>query len=120
MNKKLLVSLPLTVLLIQGAPDVTAQDECERIDVPPVCQDARRITINNQTYRIAPLNICAAAGDEIEVNVVPEGSARIEGKTGWPSGSGERFFITAPETGEYDYNVYFEDGSCIDPRVTVK
>ena len=120
MNKKLLVSLPLSILLIQGTPDVTAQIECERIDVPPVCQAVSRITINNETYNIAPLNICAVPGAEIEVNVVPHGSARIEGKEGWPSGAGESFSITAPEAGEYDYNVYFEDGRCIDPRVTVQ
>lgn len=121
MNKKPLLLLPVSVLLIQGSPDVTAQDPCEPIDVPPVCQAGNRITIiNNETYGIAPLNICAAPGDDIEVKVVPQGSARIEGKRGWPSGSGESFIITAPAAGEYNYNVYFEDGTCIDPRVTVK
>ena len=37
---------------------------------------------------------------------------------GWPSGSGSSFTLVAPESGTYDYNVYFSDGSCLDPRIT--
>ncbi len=122
MNKKLLVSLPLSVLLLQGAPTVTAQGECELMEVPPVCQAAPQITINVNARTIAPPNICVDPGQEIPVQVTPAGSSvRLEGKNGdWPSASGEDIVLTAPDEGEHDYNVYFEDGSCIDPRVTVK
>ncbi len=122
MNKKLLVILPLSLVMVQGAPKVTAQDQCEPMDVPPVCQNARKITINVNSRKISPRNICVDPGQEIPVQVKPRGSTvTIEGKMGgWPSGSGEKFVIIAPEEGEHDYNVYFEDGSCIDPRVTVK
>jgi len=48
-------------------------------------------------------------------------SASVEGKDGgWPSGSGSSFTLVAPESGTYDYNVYFSDGSCLDPRIQVK
>lgn len=122
MNKKLLVSIPLSVLLFQGTATVTAQDGCEPMDVPPVCQNARKITINVNSKKISPRNICVDPGQEIPVKVKPRGSSvTIEGKMGgWPSGSGKKFVLIAPEGGEYDYNVFFEDGSCIDPRVTVK
>ncbi len=50
-----------------------------------------------------------------------DGSVSIDGKDGgWPSGSGNSFTIIAPDAGEYDYNVTFDDATCIDPRVTVK
>lgn len=121
MNKKLLIALPACLLFIEGTPDVTAQGACRPMDVPPVCQAAGRITLNNETYNISPPNICASPGQVIDVNVVPRGNARIVGKRGWPVGGGRSFTITAPESaGEYDYDVYFDDGSCIDPRVTVK
>lgn len=120
MNKKLLIALPACLLLIEGAPELTAQDACAPMEVPPVCQPAARITINNQSHTIAPPNICAASGQVIPVNVVPSGTAQIVGKRGWPAGGGSSFTITAPErAGEYDYDVYFGDGSCIDPRITV-
>jgi len=46
----------------------------------------------------------------------------MEGKDGgWPNESGPSFTITAPEAvGEYDYNVIFDDGTCIDPRIVVR
>lgn len=122
MNMKLLVSLPLSLVLFQGTSTVTAQGACEPMDVPAVCQNARKITINVNSKKISPRNICVDPGQELRVHVKPRGSSvTIEGKTGgWPSGSGEKFVLVAPDEGEHDYNVYFEDGSCIDPRVTVK
>jgi hypothetical protein len=51
---------------------------------------------------------------------VPSGSVTIDGKDGgWPNGSGSSFTLTAPGSGSYDYNVFFEDG-CIDPRISVQ
>ena len=120
MNKKLFVPLPACLLLLQSAPLVTAQDQCEPMNIPDQCQATSRITINTYTRNISPPNICAAPGDEIQVSVVPEGEVRIAGKSGWPNGAGAAFTIVAPEAGDYEYNVYFGDGSCIDPRVTVR
>jgi hypothetical protein len=121
MNKKLFVPLPACLLLLQSAPLVTAQDQCDPMPVPDQCQNAPGVTINTYTRGIAPPNICVEAGKEIRVNVVPRGEVRIAGKTGgWPQGSGGSFTVVAPEAGEYDYNVYFGDGSCIDPRMTVR
>lgn len=121
MNKKVLVVLPLCLVGFHGASQVTAQEGCEEMSVPPTCQAGRQININNNSKKISPRNLCAAPGDTIEVNVTPAGTtASIDGKSGgWPSGSGSSFTITAPDQGTYDYDVTFEDGSCIDPRISV-
>ena len=122
MKKTILLAAPLGLVLFYGTSQVTAQDpECESMDIP-VCQDARQITINNNGKMVAPPNICVDPGETITVNVSPDGtSASIEGKDGgWPSGSGSSFTLVAPESGTYDYNVYFSDGSCLDPRISVK
>jgi hypothetical protein len=122
MNKKILIAIPLCLAGYYGTMQVTAQGNCEAQSVPPVCQAGNRITINTNPHNISPPNICASPGQSIDVNVVPEGSASISGKDGgWPNGSGSSFVITAPDAvGDYDYDVTFDDGSCIDPRVTVK
>jgi hypothetical protein len=51
---------------------------------------------------------------------VPSGSVTIVGKGGgWPDGNGSSFTLTAPGVGSYDYNVIFEDDSCVDPKISV-
>jgi hypothetical protein len=122
MNKAILLAAPLGLVLFYGTTLVTAQEqECRTMSIP-ACQDGTRININNNGNALAPPNLCVDPGETIEVNVVPEGSASIEGKDGgWPSGSGSSFTLVAPEeSGDYDYNVYFSDGSCLDPRISVK
>ena len=122
MKKTILLAAPLGFVLFYGTSQVTAQDpECESMTVP-VCQDGTQITINNNGRMVAPPNLCVDPGETIEVKVTPEGtSASIEGKNGgWPSGSGASFTLVAPDSGTYDYNVYFSDGSCLDPRISVK
>jgi len=121
MNKKVLIAMPLCLIGFYGAVQVTAQGNCESMSIPPVCQGGGRININNNTNNISPPNLCAEPGQVIEVNVTPDGTASIDGKDGGrPNGSGSSFTITAPETGTYDYNVTFEDGTCIDPRIIVR
>ena len=122
MNKKVLIAIPLCLIGFHGTSQETAQAECRQISVPPVCQDGRRINISNNSKSMAPPHLCVSAGETIEVNVTPAGTtASIIGKSGgWPSGSGSSFTITAPAAGTYDYNVIFQDESCIDPRITVR
>lgn len=122
MSRKFFVAIPLCLIVLHGTSQVTAQDNCEPMDVPPVCQGGSRININNNSHKISPRNLCASPGQTIEVKVTPSGTvASIFGKSGgWPSGSGESFTITAPDVGAYDYNVSFADGTCIDPRISVK
>jgi len=112
----------LCLIALHGTLQVTAQGSCEQIDVPPVCQGGGRININTNSYNISPLNLCASPGKTIAVNVTPAGiEASIYGKNGgWPGGSGASFAITAPNGGEYNYNMSFADDTCIDPRITVK
>ncbi len=123
MKKTVMLTAPLMILAYYSSTQVTtAQEPCEIRTPPDNCQPAQRITINNQSKNVSPPNVCLDAGNTITVNVTPSGSASMQGKDGgWPSGSGTSWELHAPETeGEYDYNVYFEDGSCLDPRITVR
>jgi hypothetical protein len=123
MKKTILLAAPLGLAVLYGTTQVTAQDqECRSMELP-ACQDTNQININNRGSSVGPPNICVDPGETITVRVTPEGTeASIQGKNGgWPSGSGAGFTLTAPmEPGDYDYNVYFEDGSCLDPRVRVR
>jgi hypothetical protein len=124
MKTKPLIGIPLLMVALHEPVEVVAQAECVMQEPPPVCQNAQRININVNSRNIAPGNICIEPGDSITVNVTPNGaSARIESKDGtaWLGGQGGSFNIQVPEdaSGEYDYDVYFPDGSCIDPRITV-
>jgi hypothetical protein len=110
------------MLVFYGMSQVTAQQvDCESMSMP-TCQDGNRINISNNGKIVAPPNLCVDPGETITVSVSPDGtSARVEGKNGgWPNDSGSEFTLIAPESGTYDYNVYFSDGSCLDPRIKVK
>ncbi len=122
MNKKVFLAVPLCLIVLHGTSQVTAQDNCVEMDVPPVCQGGGRININNNSHKISPRNLCASPGDTIEVKVTPARTqASVSGKSGgWPNKSGESFTITAPDEGDYEYDVIFADGTCIDPRISVK
>lgn len=125
MYKKTLVAAAILVAAAQQPTAIVAQEECEVQEVPPVCQDARRININTNSKDVSPRNICVDPGATIPVQVTPEGnSATIAGKSGpdWLHGNGETFSLHVPDTatGEFDYNVYFADGTCIDPRIKVR
>lgn len=121
MKKLILLAAPLGLLGFYGMSPVTADVECKSMTIP-ACQNGNRITINNNSNQVAPPNLCVAPGDEITVSVSPHGtSASVEGKDGgWPNGSGSSFTLVAPESGTFDYNVHFSDGSCLDPRIRVK
>ena len=121
MNKAILLVEPLGLVLFYGAQHVTAQEQvCQTMSIP-ACQNGTRININTNGNKVSPPNLCVSPGETITVSVSPEGeSARIEGKDGgWPSGSGSSFELVAPDSGTYDYNVYFSDGSCLDPRIVI-
>ncbi len=122
MNKKTFIALPLCLMALHGTSQVTAQGNCVPMDVPPTCQGGGTININNNSHNISPRTLCASPGETIEVIVTPAGTeASIFGKSGgWPNGSGAGFTISAPGDGDYDYNVSFADGTCIDPRISVK
>lgn len=121
-NKSLLLA-PALVLAMYGVNQLKAQDACVTVDVPPACQGGGRLTINVNSMQVSPPNLCANAGSQIEVNVVPESFASIQPKGGgdWPRGSGSSFTLDVPAnaSGAYDYAVYLENGSCIDPRISV-
>jgi hypothetical protein len=47
----LLTAAPLLVVAFYKAPEVTAQS-CATMEIPPVCQDGNRITINNDSKNV--------------------------------------------------------------------
>jgi plastocyanin len=125
MNKKILIAMSVSVFGLYGTSQVTAQDNCPVVEVPDQCAKGGQITINNNSNNVSPRNLCARPGDTITVNVTPNNTtAIVHGKNGgWPyasNGSNNKFTITAPAEGDYNYNVTFHDGRCIDPRITVK
>ena len=124
MNKNILLMAPVVLFGLNDSLDVVAQPACEVPDIPPVCQAAPGLTLTQNSVNVSPPNICASAGQSIPVQVQPRGAtARVVSKSGapWLSGEGGNFTIDIPPgtTGEFDYAVYFSDGSCIDPRISV-
>ena len=125
-NKKLFLIAPLVLIGFNELATVDAQVPCTVVEVPPDCLSAPRISINVDSKNISPRNICGSPGQSIPVSFRPENTentVRIEPKTDndWLRGEGSRFSIDIPASanGEFEYNVYFEDGSCIDPRISV-
>jgi hypothetical protein len=124
MKKTIMLTAPLLVLAYYGTSQVTtAQGQCEKPPGdPPMCQPGRQVTITNGPNIVAPPNLCIAAGATVTFNVQQPGTtASIDPKEGdWPIGDGESWELVVPHGKPYyDYNVHFEDGSCLDPRITI-
>ena len=125
MNKKYLLAIPVCLFfLVQEPENVVAQDDCEVVNIPSQCQNGSRVNINANSRNISPRNLCMAAGESFDVNVTPNGrTAIIRSKTGesWLNGGGESFRVDIPAgtSGDFDYEVRFDDGYCIDPRISV-
>jgi hypothetical protein len=125
MYKKTMIAGAILAAAVQGPTATVAQLACEVQEVPPVCQDADRININSNSRNISPRNICVNPGASISVKVTPAGSSVTiapKNEAEWLHGSGETFTLQVPAsaTGEFDYNVYFADDTCIDPRIKVR
>ena len=141
MNTKLFFTLCASLLLAGGAGAAWAQEvDCEPIKIKDKeCQGDRHypiVTINTVTKKIAPEFICVARDRVIEFRVVPPGkidfgSVAVKAKDGlntWLIGanfpSKMRIEVRVPmwiENNEiHHYNIVFEDGTCIDPRVHVQ
>lgn len=125
MKKLMLLSASfLLVFALYEPSDVTAQGNCEPMGGMANCRVGGRVTINNEGNIVGPPCVEIEPGGSITFNISPPGTtARIEPKNGgsWPFHNGESITLQAPSSdGDYDYNVYFSDGSCIDPRIRVK
>ncbi len=124
MNKKLLLIAPVVVFGLNEPFVVEAQTNCVIPSIPANCQAAPQITVNRNSMNVSPPNICASPGQTIPVQVRPMGeTAEVvsKGGAGWLSGNGGEFEIYVPDdaSGDFDYAIYFPDGSCIDPRISV-
>ena len=137
MNKKLAFAMPLSLVLIAcGGPKDTTTTRCVEIDIPAQCVRRNSITINYQSHIVAPPHICADRTKPIKVRVTPA-DGPVRSVTTWPKlnhpdhtwlkGTNDpdpnRFKLIPPPgipEGEYDYGVTFEDGFCIDPRISLR
>lgn len=141
MNGKLLISLFAGLLLAVGAGAAWAQEvACKPVEIEDkVCRNDKHypiVTINTVTKKISPLFVCAARGSVIEFRVVPPGqtdsdSVDVKAKDAsniWLMGANfpdkAKIKVRVPRwvknKTEHDYNIFFADGSCIDPRVHVE
>ena len=145
MNGKLLISLCTSLLLASGAGAAWAQEvDCTPIpkkDKDTECQGSRTyplVTINTVTKKLSPEWVCADRGSVIEFRVVPPGKtesdsvdvkakAKDESNT-WLIGANypdkTKIEVRVPMWVKsdtiHDYNIFFKDGTCVDPRVHVK
>lgn len=140
MNGKFLISLFAGLLLAVGAGATSAQEvKCDLVIIKDKkCQGIRSyplVTINTVTKKLSPEFVCAAIGSVIEFRVVPPGKtesdsvdvkAKDESNT-WLIGTNypdkKKIEVRVPtwvKKGDYKYNIYFKDGTCIDPRVNVE
>jgi len=139
MNGKLLISLFAGLLLAGGA--AWAQEvDCKPVETKDKkCQGDKHypiVTINTRTKEIHPEFVCASRGSIIEFRVVPPGKtdrgsidvAAKDSAIEWLFGANfpdnKKIEVRVSRQAEigsiHEYNVYFEDDTCIDPRVNVE
>jgi hypothetical protein len=136
MKKNILLALPLCALTIACAekgPDETTV--CQSVTIPPNCVElpSPKININVASgLTVAPPNICAHPGQEIQVTVTPPTSSVTvatvpkNSANKWMFGStspvSDEFTIPVPgdqPIGRYKYLIVTGSGYCLDPRIEV-
>jgi hypothetical protein len=139
MKKNILLVLPLCALTIACAkkgPDETTV--CQTVHPPPVCVGNPadpKLNINVEPgLTVAPPNVCAHAGTEIDIKVTPPTSSESvatvpkDPANGWMAASNsdpDGFKIRVPSklpVGNYDYGIVTGEtgtGPCLDPRIEV-
>jgi len=138
MNGKSLLSLFAGLLLAVSSGAVLAQDCTPVEEKDKKCQGLKHypvVTINAETKEMAPEFVCAAPGSIIEFRVVPPGktdtgSVDVKAKdesNAWLIGANypdkKKIEVRVPmwvkDKTIHRYNIFFADGSCVDPRVRV-
>lgn len=139
MNRKMLISLFAGLLLAVGAGAAWADEgDCAPIeDKDKICRGDHHypiVTINTITKKVHPELVCAARGSVIEFRVVPPGATESDSvdvkakdeSNAWLIGANypdkmkiEVRVPTFAEEKDHGYNIFFKDGTCIDPRVHV-
>ena len=135
MNKLLAFTVPIGLLLVAcGGQKPPEPGECKVISIPARCVSMATYTISTMGHTVTPPHYCAPPGD-ITINIQPPhsdaGSVITKPKnpalpnvdwlngTNAPDGS---ILVLKPgdaPNGGYNYFVYFADGSCIDPKITI-
>ena len=140
MNKIIPFAVSLIVYLTACAPAplqiAFVPPGCTPLPPVPVCvgnSSDPKVTINMTAHTVAPPNVCAKRGTDIQFKVVfgavpvatdTVGTLPKNLSNTWLAAKNsvvaETFTITAPTTdGKYDYSVLFADGQCRDPRISV-
>jgi len=138
MNKLLAFTVPIGLLLVACGPHQPIPKDCVVVTIerdkcpsPP-----GGIMINRNGHAVTPINYCLPQGEVIIQFTVkppngPLGSVTTKPKieddpahdwlngTNDPDANSFALDATGAPPGEYDYYVYFADGYCIDPRITI-
>ncbi len=135
MNKLLAFTVPIGLLLVACAGQKpTVARECRVISIPADCRSMATYTINTMGHTVTPPHYCAPPGD-ITINIQPPNSAvgsvitkpknpelpNVDWLNGTNAPDGSILVLSpgaAPDD-EYSYFVYFADGYCIDPKITI-
>ena len=139
MNKKILLTIPISVLTVACAPQPTVG--CQTMNVRPECTNtSQKVTITVLPASagglvISPRNVCAQPGTDVNFQVTPASTDVIvaigpknPGADPWlkgvndPPGSNS-FTVTvpasAPSGSEHNYIIVATNGTCYDPRIKV-
>ncbi len=139
MNKKILLTIPISFLTVACAPMPQAEPgECDTIDIPACTGSASNpvlsITLVRNGIRMGPPNVCAQPDSDINVSIHPPqpstGTVETVPKNPlhtWIIASNDvnpdSFTIHVPADVEtdafYDYTIIRSNGVCLDPRIKV-
>lgn len=137
MKKNILFALPLSALVIACAPLGPDQAAgCQTMTIPACTGNPAdpKVNINVATNLVvAPPNVCAHAGTDVEFIITPATTTTIvailpkDPADTWLSGSNisaaSGFEISVPgdlPDDTYDYHIVATNGYCYDPRFTVE
>ncbi len=139
MKRNILFALPMSVLAIACPQQESIHTtDCKTMTIPPACTGNPadpKININVAAgLVVAPPNVCAKAGTDVEFKITPANTKTIVATVPkvpantWLSGinipDSGGFKITvpalAPEDAHYDYHIVATNGYCYDPRITVR
>lgn len=143
MNKKALLLVPLG-LVIAGCAATKSVDEHPQpracIEPDPITDPCTgnptdpKVTLNLNTMKANPPNVCANPGSTIEVNISPPpsmtGSVSVVAKDNthtWLNGTNapdpKKIYVYVPTwiapSPNYDYGFNTSLGTCVDPRVDI-
>lgn len=139
MNRKALLISGVSLMLTACAPPgIMSAPRCESYTPSSTCQGdpkVPKVTLNLNTLRASPSNVCAERGQTIVYRLVPPprdpGTVAVIAKkssdtwlAGTNSPNAREIRVTIPSwvgaDTDHDYSFVTSDNKCIDPRVRVR